>query len=142
MKIRKDKPSKYRLQLLSAYKSKILGIRNYNSTKTEFDSSDLTNNKMLARFLEEVFTGESDITPAGLAFLESYYGEMKKVAKIKISQETSFASHSRIKKAKMVKDCVEWLASITPMETREFIESSRGNINENSKLKDSLLPPK
>jgi hypothetical protein len=53
---------------------KILGVRSYRSDKNEFSAFDFADIDVLESFLEEVWTGESDITPAGRAFLEKHYG--------------------------------------------------------------------
>jgi hypothetical protein len=53
---------------------KILGVRNYRSDKKEFSVFDFADIDVLESFLEEVSTGESDITPAGKSFLEKHYG--------------------------------------------------------------------
>ena len=56
--------------IIAAFQSKILGVRNYKSDKDEFVFADFIDMRVLADFLTEVFTTESDITPAGKVFLD------------------------------------------------------------------------
>jgi hypothetical protein len=98
-------------ELVKAYDSKILAIRLYKSSKQEFRVNDFLDPQALSIILEEITTGESDITPAGKAFLEQYYGNE------------------------------ELTRNMVPMETLRFIEESKGNIQPGQGLREELLPP-
>src|ERR1041385_499710 len=47
----------------------LLGYRNYRALKKHFHKSDFDNVKILQKFLNEVLTGESDITDEGIRYL-------------------------------------------------------------------------
>lgn len=123
-------------KIIESYKVKILGIRNYKHPKNEFFLDDFLKLKILDDFLAEVDSGESDITPAGKAFLETYYGMDQLVLLLTDSIPTeSNRNHYKEYIAKVLK-------YLSPMETKTFIEKARGNIGENFTLREDLLPPK
>ena len=105
------------------YTNKILAIRNYNSDKKEFGVADFQDLTQLKKIISEILTGESDITPAGKMFLQTYYG---------------FDKLSNMFNSEFSK---EWLEGIVPMETIAFIEECRGNNVSNNNLREVLLPP-
>lgn len=108
-------------QILIAFKDKILAIRNYRSEKKEFLVRDFVDQKILEEVLEEIETGESDITPAGKSFLGVYYG---------------FDTLATIfEKPQM------WFLELKPMEVITFIEESKGNKVSEQNLRVDLLPP-
>ena len=123
---------------IEKYLNKILGIRNYKSGKKDFGTTDFLDNNILADFLAEVQTGESDITPAGKSFLEVYYG-FDSMSKI-LSKNTAFINAN--KNFSDVESIKKWLENITPMETFFFIEKARGNLKQEQTLREDLLPPK
>ena len=63
--------------MISKYKNKILGVRNYKSEKMSFGVEDFLNLDTLALFIDELFCCESDLTEAGKIFIEEYYGFTK-----------------------------------------------------------------
>jgi len=123
-------------RVIEVFKPKILGIRNYKSLKKEFFVDDFTNLQVLDNFMEEVSCGESDITPAGKAFLEKYYG-LNKLPDLIVNElykNNSYFHKNRVSSNVL---CLE-----TPMETITFIEQARGNIDkDNYTLREDLLPP-
>lgn len=123
-------------KLIGTYKPKILGIRNYKHSKKEFFMEDFLNLKSLDGFLEEVGTGECDITPAGKAFLEKYYGlgELANLLANEIPTEDN--------RAKYKEDITRVLKYLEPMQTMSFVEQARGNISKDFTFREDLLPPK
>ena len=125
-----------RQEIAKAYENKILGIRNYKSSKKEFSLSDLTNPPILGDFIVETLTGESDITPAGKSFLEKYYG-FKNLAADLLKNEIFKKTHSHVPPEELQK----WLEGLVPMEITRFVEESKGTITENATVRSDLLPP-
>lgn len=129
--------AQYKKILVDKYANKILGVQNYKSAKKgEFFVSDLLSVDTLIYFLIEVFTGESDITPAGKSFLEKYYG-WDAVARMLLQSPEylrSYLLHS-------FEEVQSRLVDLEPMEVRKFIEEARGNIKPGAPLKRDLLPP-
>jgi hypothetical protein len=119
------------------YKDKILAIRNYQSDKIHFNVADFINLKILGRVLDEVDTGESDITPAGKSFIEKYYG-FTGLAKILVKQNVLTEAIKDLS----FEELISWLESLNPMFTINFIETARGNVKKGQKLREDLLPPK
>lgn len=121
--------------LKNRYKAKILGIRNYNHSKNEFFVSDFEDLEILEEFLDELDTGESDITPAGKKFLELFYG-YKELGSV-------LAQRGNLKEFTVTspEEFDIWLSHKEPMEIMRFIETARGNIDENSTLREELMPP-
>lgn len=125
-------------KLTIAFATKMLGIRNYAHEKNEFFVSDFLTLDELDYFLCEVVTGESDITPAGIVFLEKYYG-FAELARILFEKKGMFYGEGYFKSED---EMTEWLIDVVPMEVVTFIETARGNIGEGATLRDELLPPK
>lgn len=125
--------------IIEAFVDKILGIRNYKSDKKEFLVNDFLNEKLLDEFLDEVYSGESDITPAGKSFLKNYFG-FEELAASLFKRNPSFLSiESSSDKVNEVK---HWLENLEPMGTIKFIEETKGGIEKDAPLKGELLPPK
>jgi hypothetical protein len=122
--------------VVAAFGSKILGVRNYKSEKKEFLVGDFCEPAILKKFLLEVSTGESDMTPAGKAFLDKYYGF--EALALEIAKPGDFALDRRPSTSKEI---LEWLYGIEPMRTISFIEEARGNIKPETRLRADLLPP-
>lgn len=122
--------------LLGAYAHKILGIRNYKSMKKEFFVNDFLELQKLEDFLEEVSTGESDITPAGKLFLEKYYG-LEKLS-TSLVRRGKFTLYSR---PSTFEEFHVWLEELQPMATISFIEKAKGNFRNVATLRSDLLPP-
>lgn len=124
--------------LIKQFSVKILGVRNYASEQKKFMVSDFIDLTKLDRVLGEVSTGESDITPAGKAFVYNYYdlGELAE----KLFNENNKYLFNEIS-AKSPKDIKEWLLDLEPMVAIAFIEEVRGNITGKGTLKGELLPP-
>jgi hypothetical protein len=116
---------------------KILGVRNYRSDKNEFSVFDFADIDVLESFLEEVSTGESDITPAGKSFLEKHYG-LNNLSEL---LHRRGIAHRFVYKGDSPAGIEEWLKNLEPMGTRAFIEEARGNIKPGAKLRADLLPP-
>ncbi len=123
-------------KIISAFKEKILGICNYSGQ--EFFVNDFKNLDILNNFLGEVFCGESDITPAGKAFLHHYYG-LENLVSILFKESKSIASSEFGMESE--KSIFEWLENLVPMEIMTFIEKARGNIQDGDTLRPDLLPP-
>ena len=116
---------------------KILGVRNYRSDKKEFSVFDFAEIDVLESFLEEVWTGESDITPAGKSFLEKHYG-LNNLSELLHSRRSA---RRFLYKGDSPARIEEWLKNLEPMGTMAFIEEARGNIKPGAKLRADLLPP-
>jgi hypothetical protein len=123
-------------KFISAFSTKILAIRNYKAEKTEFFTDDFLNIPDLEDFLEEIHTGESDITPAGKSFLQHYYG-FDTLADL-LSERDSLSLNKEASTSEAIKS---WLENIKPMEIFAFIEESRGHTVEGLPLRADLLPP-
>jgi hypothetical protein len=126
-------------KIITAYKYKTLGVRNYSSDKKEFFVEDFINDKILDDFLDEVDTGESDITPAGKAFIENYFG-FGNLARALLIRNKFFLSKKYV--PERLNEVKSWIENLVPMETITFIEKARGNIKEGDSLREDLLPPK
>lgn len=124
-------------EITEAYKSKILAIRNYKSDKKEFLVDDFTDIGVLEKILEEIDTGESDITPAGKSFLEEYFG-FDKLASILLERKIFLTSPN----PSSLRGLVSWFETLEPMNTITFIEKSKDNISDEQSLREDLLPPK
>lgn len=122
--------------ILKAFATKILGVRNYKAEKKEFYVGDFTQSDTLDLFLNEVLTGESDITPAGKAFVERYYG-FAKLAMDLAERATLIEFAERTTSDELH----TWLKNLQPMETISFIEQARGRISARATLNADLLPP-
>jgi hypothetical protein len=122
--------------ILKAFAIKILGVRNYKAEKRKFDVGDLTQNDTLDLFLNEVLTGESDITPAGKAFIERYYG-FEKLATDLAERATLMFGRERASSDELY----AWLKNLQPMKTISFVEQARGRISAGAILNADLLPP-
>ena len=126
------------MSLEEKYANKILGVRNYKHEQSEFFVKDFTDLDLLEPILNEMFTGESDISPAGKRFLEEYYG-IGNLAELLFRRENikemgwSFPS---------IQEIEEHINNIVPMEAIMFIETARGNISDDSELREDLMPPK
>lgn len=123
-------------QFIHQFSNKILGLRNYRSSKKEFATDDFVNLEVLESFLEEVFNGESDLTPAGKSFLEKYFG-FDELADLLVKRGKFSISHQCSQQAEIS----SWLKKTIPMEIMRFIEKSRGNITDDTTLRHDLLPP-
>jgi hypothetical protein len=123
-------------ELVAKFQSKILGIRNYKSNKKQFFVDDFLNMEVLTRFLTEVSNCESDITPAGKAFLDRYHGFEDVAAEL--ARKGGFALTTR---PSTPEEILDWLKDLQPMQTITFIEEARGNIEPGARLKTDLLPP-
>lgn len=123
--------------IYTLFKNKILAIRNYKSDKKHFIVDDFIDVKILGRILDEVDTGEGDITPAGKSFIKNYYG-FGGLAKILVTQNVLTEAIKDLS----YEGLISWLKSLEPMFTINFIETSRGNIKKGQKLREDLLPPK
>lgn len=118
------------------YKNKIFAIRNYESDKKHFTVADFIDLKLLGKVLDEVDTGESDITPAGKAFIEKYYG-FAGLAKLLVVQNVLTEAIKDLS----YEELISWLESLEPMFTINFIETARGNVKKGQSLGEDLLPP-
>lgn len=132
-----DKEQANRDKAYQLFKNKILAIRNYKSDKNEFTVDDFIDLKVLGKILDEIDTGESDITPAGKVFLKKYYGN-KGLANKLVMQKVLTESIKGFSSDELM----AWLDNLVPMETISFIETSRGNIKQGQRLREDLLPPK
>ncbi len=125
-------------EIVAVFEKKILGVRNYAHEKSEFFVPDFLNIDELDHFLGQVTNGESDISPAGKVFLEKYYG-LEQLAKLLFNMKGNFYREGFFKSEV---EMIRWLKEVTPMGAITFIETSRGNINDGTTLREDLLPPK
>lgn len=130
------------------YNGKILGLRNYETEKDKFYTIDFINFNTLYGFIWEVSEGESDFTPAGIAFLNEYYN-FQNLAEQYRQSGRQLPPHGGGKSEKeRVNEFVKYMNSIAPMETTLFIADSQFIENENNvkpsldNLDDRLQPPK
>lgn len=124
--------SNTKTEVVAAFHRKILGIQNYSSVK--FIVDDFMSLDVLEHFLKEVVTGESDITPAGKAFIEQYYGFTELASRL----TSEFRIDSGLSTTGEVR---AWLEKLVPMESMRFVEEARGNIKAGATLRNDLLPP-
>jgi hypothetical protein len=111
-------------------------VRNYRAEKSHFLPDDFTDMESLQDIFEEISNGEADLTPAGKAFLEQYYG-------LTALAQDLHAQGWWINKPNMTTQEIEaWLKDIVPMEISNFISDARGYPPEGKGLPDSFLPPK
>lgn len=125
-------------QLRDAYKGKILAVRNYADDQQEFFVVDFEDKDQLDKVLGEVATGESDITPAGKDFLDTFYGFDALAAAL-------FAKRGFMRAelgAQTPEGIAMWLREIEPMAARSLIENASGMIDSEEPLRDDLLPPR
>jgi hypothetical protein len=125
-------------KLEELFKEKILAVRNYASNQTEFRIDDFKDISKLDSILGEVSTAESDITPAGKAFIQQYY-KMDELAKKLFNEGNKHLFHEI--GAESSNDIKEWLLAVKPMESVTFIEQARGKIERDEPLREDLLPP-
>jgi hypothetical protein len=104
---------------------KILGVRNYRSDKKEFCVFDFADIDVLESFLEEVSTGESDITPAGKWFLEKHYG----LSNLSELLHKRGIAHRFVYHGDSAAGIEQWLRNLEPMETMAFIEETGATLN-------------
>ena len=110
------------------FNEKILAVRHYASNKREFLVEDFLNPTVLLDIMDEVQTGESDITPAGKKFLEIYYSD----------EELKELLNS------LDDDAANWVHTLVPMEMGTFIAQAKGQISTDDNepaLNPKLLPP-
>lgn len=125
-------------QIKDRYTEKILAVRNYASEQRVFGVQDFVNTTTLETVLEEVSDGESDITPAGKAFLDQYFG-IENVAQMML--ERGFLDKSTADSVPLV---AEWLRALEPMEVVSFVERARSEDvlqGESIVLQEKFLPP-
>ncbi len=118
----------YKKLLEFLFQNKILAVRHYASIKREFLVTDFVNKTELVDIMDEVQTGESDITPAGKKFLEVYYSD-KELKELLNSLDD---------------DAANWVHNLVPMELAIFIAQTKGQIsteNREPALNPRLLPP-
>lgn len=118
------------------YKDKILGVRLYPHEKSEFYLSDFLSLDLICPVMGEFYTCESDITPAGKAFIEEYYG-FSNLASLLIDKGKLKESISEYN----VEELTNWLVNLIPMESLRFINESRGTIAPGQSLNERLNPP-
>ena len=131
---------------IELFRGKILGVRNYEADKTEFCLTDFSDNRILLDFLNEVSTGESDITPAGYTFLNQQL-DLRKVAEGARKDGVALPPYGRGKTdEERIGYFLEFIRNLQPMETALFIaETSWGSSKDGSKPTldniDEKLPP-
>ncbi len=99
---------------------KILAVRNYKHIKKNFDEEDFKSIKTLITILNEVVTGEADLTVEGKNFLVEFYGSSKLAEKI--VENGGLDEVTDGKNAAVVKETID---SIVPMQTINFIKESQ-----------------
>lgn len=97
----------------------VLGVRNYNSDKSEFFKTDFLNVDELRVFLNEVATGESDITQKGKDFLLKMDIE-------NVAEKIAVAGGIQEENAMTKSEIINFVKSAQPFFTREFIVEARG----------------
>ena len=136
---------------IAAYDGKILGIRNYDTDKTEFYWSDFLDVPVFVDFIMQVSTGESDITPAGAVFIESFIN-LRKVANEAVIYGMTLPPYDDFSDRpasvdEAINRFVRYVELIPPMETALFIASKpddrNGGLTRPSlkDLREEFLPP-
>jgi hypothetical protein len=96
-----------------------LAIRNYAHSKSFFDDEDFQSVEVVISVLNEVLTGECDLTSQGKIYLEDKYGY------VKLAQEiVNCGGLVELENGKDVKSVELFLQNIKPMETSDFIQSN------------------
>ena len=95
-----------------------LAVRNYHHEKKFFHEDDFSSLPSLILVLNEVVTGESDLTVEGKKFLEERYG-YNELAK-KIIQHGGLLELSDGQNVEAVESALE---KIQPMENRDFMNN-------------------
>lgn len=133
----------------SQYSDKVLGVRNYEAEKDEFYAADFMNINTLYDFIWEVSEGESDFTPACVAFLGEYF-DFRNLAEQFTQNGRQLPPHGGGKSEKeRIKYFVNYMNNIEPMEVSLFIAESHWEEGDKKDVKPSidslderLLPPK
>lgn len=133
----------------SQYSDKVLGVRNYEAEKDKFYAADFMNINTLYDFIWEVSEGESDFTPAGVAFLGEYF-DFRNLAEQFTQNGRQLPPHGGGKSEKeRIKYFVNYMNNIEPMEVSLFIAESHWEEGDKKDVKPSidslderLLPPK
>lgn len=133
--------------LNTQYADKILDVRNYESDKDDFGVVDFLNMDTLYDFIWEVANGESDVTPAGLAFMRECL-DMAEIARQWRTDERQLPPHGVGKNDdERIKYFLEYIDSILPMEMALLLANHRAQTSgDNShytleNLRDELQPP-
>lgn len=133
--------------VIEAFSDKVLGVRNYEADKDEFYSTDFLDSKVLLEFLDEVSSGESDITPAGYVFLNQHF-DIRKVAENARKDGIALPPYNRGKTdEERIEYFLNFIKNLKPMVTALFMtESEWKHDNEHNPTLDNidekLLPPK
>ena len=105
--------------ILSKYSEKVLAIRLYKSENQKFHSNDFLRLDVLKNCLNEVITGESDLTEDGKNFLSEYYS-LEELAQSLVEigglDEGPFLTKNQI---------MDWFKSVKALDTLDFIDSVR-----------------
>jgi hypothetical protein len=101
------------------HKDQLLGYRNYKAFKKEFYKSDFDKIKILQKFLNEVLTGESDITPEGISYIREEMG-MDVISRG--LADSGGLIEDRLFTSEEIK---ERLSRLEPYETQRFINSAK-----------------
>lgn len=94
-----------------------LAVRNYRHEKKIFNEEDFSSLPTLILILNEVLTGESDLTMEGKKFIENRYDYLDLANKI--------AQHGgliELKNGRDISAIEKAIRNITPMETYNFIQ--------------------
>jgi hypothetical protein len=131
-----------------SFSDKILGIRNYESDKDLFYSTDFTNSEILLDFLTEVYDGESDITPAGTVFLKQHMN-LRELAENARKDGIALPPYGRGKTdEERIGHFLSFIETIQPMEISLFIAEAEWDSSKDGdkptldNLDEKLLPPK
>lgn len=101
----------------------ILGYRNYKSDKKEFFKEDFESLEVLREFLEEMFTGESDITGIGREFL------LQRLRSSDAAQRVMDLGGVRILNVKTAQELIGAVERQKPHEIAMFIAEAKENQN-------------
>lgn len=99
----------------------LLGYRNYRALKNNFHKSDFDNVKTLQKFLNEVLTGESDITDEGIKYLNEAGLDIVS----KNLAENGGLVESDLYTTEEIQDR---LSKLVPHETAKFIAEARNKL--------------
>lgn len=131
------------------YSNKTLGIRNYEAEKDEFHLADFINRDELYDFLWEVSTGESDFTPAGIAFVKEYFDLEQLGHEYRREKKQLPPNGAGKTDAERVRKFVDYINKLEPMEGALFIaqsqykdKSGKEDMPTLDSLNDKFLPPK
>lgn len=127
-------------EIKKLYRSKILAVRNYESEKDVYTVDDFLDPPTLVDIFEELFTGESDISPAGKSFVELYF-DPEVFARTLVAVNFLRTVIRPASETAYYQGLLSWIKDIEPMEIATFIANAQGVDVDAESLEEDLLPP-